>query len=107
MDISTLANLINAIPVTAGVIFAAVQIRKLRDHFWLFCFHEVPSYVSVPIKNQHEKITAVSNCRLRYVKSYARGGNPNSTRSRNGRSGFSLATSDGSQVSLKDFKGKW
>ena len=28
MDISTLANLINAIAVTAGVIFAAVQIRQ-------------------------------------------------------------------------------
>jgi Domain of unknown function (DUF4760) len=30
MDISTLANLINAIAVTAGVIFAAVQIREFR-----------------------------------------------------------------------------
>jgi hypothetical protein len=31
MDISTLANLINAIAVTAGVIFAAVQIRQYRQ----------------------------------------------------------------------------
>src|SRR5438105_15860311 len=23
-----------------------------RTHFWLFCFHEVPSYVSVPIKKR-------------------------------------------------------
>ncbi|HXL23959.1 MAG TPA: DUF4760 domain-containing protein [Chthoniobacterales bacterium] len=30
MDISTLANLINAIAVTAGVIFAAAQIREFR-----------------------------------------------------------------------------
>ena len=30
MDISTLANLINTIAVTAGVIFAAVQIREFR-----------------------------------------------------------------------------
>src|SRR5260370_30809691 len=30
MDISTLANLINAIAVTAGVIFAATQIRDYR-----------------------------------------------------------------------------
>src|SRR5436309_3827639 len=30
MDISTLANLINAIAVTAGVIFAAAQIRQYR-----------------------------------------------------------------------------
>lgn len=30
MDISTLANVINAIAVTAGVIFAAVQIREFR-----------------------------------------------------------------------------
>ena len=30
MDIATLANLINAIAVTAGVIFAAVQIREFR-----------------------------------------------------------------------------
>ena len=30
MDIGTLANLINAIAVTAGVIFAAVQIREFR-----------------------------------------------------------------------------
>ncbi len=30
MDLSTLANLINAIAVTAGVIFAAVQIRDYR-----------------------------------------------------------------------------
>src|SRR5205807_6520406 len=30
MDISTLANLINAIAVTAGVIFAAVQINHYR-----------------------------------------------------------------------------
>src|SRR5260370_21402839 len=30
MDISTLANLINAIAVTAGVIFAAAQIRDYR-----------------------------------------------------------------------------
>src|SRR5438552_3045765 len=31
MDISTLANLINAIAVTAGVIFAAAQIRQYRQ----------------------------------------------------------------------------
>ena len=31
MDISTLANLINAMAVTAGVIFAAVQIRQYRQ----------------------------------------------------------------------------
>lgn len=31
MDLSTLANLINAIAVTAGVIFAAVQIRHYRQ----------------------------------------------------------------------------
>ena len=31
MDISTLANLVNAIAVTAGVIFAAVQIRHYRQ----------------------------------------------------------------------------
>jgi len=31
MDISILANLINAIAVTAGVIFAAVQIRQYRQ----------------------------------------------------------------------------
>jgi len=31
MDISTLANLINAIAVTAGVIFAALQIRQYRQ----------------------------------------------------------------------------
>src|SRR5256885_6908768 len=31
MDISTLASLINAIAVTAGVIFAAVQIRQYRQ----------------------------------------------------------------------------
>src|SRR5438093_13018246 len=31
MDISTLANLINAIAVTAGVIFAAAQIRYYRQ----------------------------------------------------------------------------
>src|SRR5213082_1529694 len=31
MDISTLANLINAIAVTAGVIFAAAQIRHYRQ----------------------------------------------------------------------------
>jgi hypothetical protein len=30
MDISTLANVINAVAVTAGVIFAAVQIREFR-----------------------------------------------------------------------------
>ena len=30
MDISTLANLVNAIAVTAGVIFAATQIRDYR-----------------------------------------------------------------------------
>src|SRR5437879_9958477 len=30
MDISTLANLINAVAVTAGVIFAATQIRDYR-----------------------------------------------------------------------------
>jgi hypothetical protein len=30
MDISTLANLVNAIAVTAGLIFAAVQIREFR-----------------------------------------------------------------------------
>jgi hypothetical protein len=30
MDISTLANLVNAIAVTAGVIFAAAQIREFR-----------------------------------------------------------------------------
>src|SRR5437764_13742302 len=30
MDISTLANLINAVAVTAGVIFAAAQIRHYR-----------------------------------------------------------------------------
>jgi Domain of unknown function (DUF4760) len=30
MDLSTLANLINAMAVTAGVIFAAVQIRQYR-----------------------------------------------------------------------------
>ncbi len=30
MDISTIANLINAIAVTAGVIFAAAQIRQYR-----------------------------------------------------------------------------
>jgi hypothetical protein len=30
MDISTLANLINAIAITAGVIFAATQIRDYR-----------------------------------------------------------------------------
>lgn len=30
MDVSTLANLINAFAVTAGVIFAAVQIRYYR-----------------------------------------------------------------------------
>jgi hypothetical protein len=30
MDISTLANLINAIAVAAGVVFAAVQIRQYR-----------------------------------------------------------------------------
>src|SRR5437016_13404385 len=30
MDISTLANLINAVAVTAGVIFAAAQIRDYR-----------------------------------------------------------------------------
>src|SRR5437868_8410606 len=31
MDISTIANLINAIAVTAGVIFAAAQIRQYRQ----------------------------------------------------------------------------
>ena len=31
MDISTFANLINALAVTAGVIFAAVQIRQYRQ----------------------------------------------------------------------------
>src|SRR6266480_853781 len=31
MDISTLANLINAIAVTAGVLFAVVQIRQYRQ----------------------------------------------------------------------------
>ena len=31
MDISTLANLVNAIAVTAGVIFAAVQIQHYRQ----------------------------------------------------------------------------
>jgi hypothetical protein len=31
MDLSTFANLINAIAVTAGVIFAAVQIRQYRQ----------------------------------------------------------------------------
>jgi len=31
VDISTLANLINAIAVTAGVIFAATQIRYYRQ----------------------------------------------------------------------------
>jgi ribosomal protein L18 len=31
MDLSTLANLINAFAVTAGVIFAAVQIRYYRQ----------------------------------------------------------------------------
>jgi hypothetical protein len=31
MDISTLANLINAVAVTAGVIFAAAQIRQYRQ----------------------------------------------------------------------------
>src|SRR5438270_9484582 len=31
MDISTLANLINAIAVTAGVMFAAAQIRQYRQ----------------------------------------------------------------------------
>jgi hypothetical protein len=31
MDLSTLANLVNAIAVTAGVIFAAVQIRHYRQ----------------------------------------------------------------------------
>lgn len=31
MDLSTLANLINAIAVTAGVIFAAVQIRQYQQ----------------------------------------------------------------------------
>src|SRR5205809_5778721 len=31
MDVSTLANLINAIAVTAGVIFAATQIRYYRQ----------------------------------------------------------------------------
>src|SRR6266550_3906835 len=31
MDISTLASLINALAVTAGVIFAAVQIRQYRQ----------------------------------------------------------------------------
>lgn len=31
MDISTIANLLNAIAVTAGVIFAAVQIREFRQ----------------------------------------------------------------------------
>ena len=31
MDLSTLANLINAIAVTAGVIFAAIQIREYRQ----------------------------------------------------------------------------
>src|SRR6266446_4007866 len=31
MDLSTIANLINAIAVTAGVIFAAVQIRHYRQ----------------------------------------------------------------------------
>jgi len=30
MDVSTVANLINALAVTAGVIFAAVQIRDYR-----------------------------------------------------------------------------
>ena len=30
MDISNIANLINAIAVTAGVIFAAVQIRQYQ-----------------------------------------------------------------------------
>src|SRR6476619_6974915 len=30
MELSTLANLINALAVTAGVIFAAVQIREYR-----------------------------------------------------------------------------
>ena len=32
MDISNIANLINAIAVTAGVIFAAVQIRHYKRH---------------------------------------------------------------------------
>src|ERR1700720_365868 len=31
MDLSTLANLINAVAVTAGVIFAAAQIRHYRQ----------------------------------------------------------------------------
>jgi hypothetical protein len=31
MDISTIANLINAIAVTAGVIFAATQVREFRS----------------------------------------------------------------------------
>lgn len=31
MDLSTLANLVNAVAVTAGVIFAAVQIRHYRQ----------------------------------------------------------------------------
>ena len=31
MDLSTFANLVNAVAVTAGVIFAAVQIRHYRQ----------------------------------------------------------------------------
>src|SRR5207244_11978493 len=31
-----------------------------RNHFWLFCFHEVPSYVSVPIKKRKMKKSLLS-----------------------------------------------
>ena len=58
MDISTIANLLNAVAVTAGVIFAATQIRDYRQQRRRDAMLElVRSFQSPPFTRALHRIT--------------------------------------------------
>jgi peroxiredoxin Q/BCP len=74
----------------------------------LFCFHEVPSYVSAPIRETKMKKSLLSAIVGLATLALMQGADtPTQPAAGTAAPDFSLATSDGSQISLKDYKGKW